>query len=142
MKKNTLICIILTVLCIAATVTLRISLENSKPEYKEVMATVVKSETKRKKVMGNYQSYYEVVVNYNGKKYELQNTHNTYSYPKGREVTAFLSEGELYANIEGVRSSTPLGTAYFISLFICFGMLTVTLILYGKEKEKRTVGRN
>lgn len=135
MKRNAIISIIVMLLCIIATVGLRIAVDRAATDYSEVKVTVVSSETKQEKVLGKRQTVYEVIVRYEGKKYELKNAHGTAAYRPGREVTAFLSNGKLYANIEGVKTSTPLAMVYFGFLFASFAMIIVTITMIGKARR-------
>ena len=80
MKKKAIISSIITVLCIVAAVVLRIAMDKVDVEYTEVKATVVSSEERVRRVYGKSQKYYEVVVEYEGREYELQNVYNSYSY--------------------------------------------------------------
>lgn len=72
-------------------------------------------------------TFYDITVEYEGEEYALKNAHNVYEYRSGREITAYLSRGSLYANIEGVESSTPLFYAYFAFLVASFVMLGVAI---------------
>lgn len=129
------ISVIALLLCIAATVGLRIATDRASTTYDEVEVTVVSSEAKQKKVLGSRQTVYEVIVRYEGENYELKNTHGAYSYTPGRDATVFLYDGKLYANVEGVKSSTPLGIGYFVFLFASFGMAIVTAIVVSHARQ-------
>ena len=72
-----------------------------------------------------------------GENYELQNVYGAYPYSEGRPTTAYLSNGKLYANVEGVQTSTSAANAYFAALFISFGMLILTLCLWQRERERK-----
>lgn len=135
MKRNAIISVIVMLLCIITTVGLRFAVDRADTDYSEVKVTVVSSETKQKKVLGKRQTVYEVIVRYEGQKYELKNTHGTAAFQPGREVTAFLSGGELYANIEGVKTSTPIAMVYFGFLFASFAMVIVTITLISKARQ-------
>ena len=76
-----------------------------------------------------------------GKNYDLENAHDSYSYRVGSTVTAYLANGRMYANEEGVRNATPQGTAYFAALIASFVMFFVTLILWSKAAEKKRAGK-
>lgn len=136
MKRNAMISAIVMLLCIIATVGLRFAVDRASTDYSEVKVTVVSSETKQEKVLGKRQTVYEVIVRYGGQRYELKNVHGTAAYQPGREVTAFLSNGELYANIEGVKTSTPLAMVYFGFLFASFAMVLVTIAFVGKARRR------
>ncbi len=131
---------IITILCIVATVFLWILADNTDVDYTEVKAEVVSVATKETSVRVNYSRHtmteYEVIVSYLGENYELQNVHGTYLYREGTTTTAYLSNGKLYANVEGVQSSTSAATAYFVALFSSFGMLMVTLWLWQRVRKR------
>jgi len=76
-------------------------------------------------------------VEFEGKEYELRNVHSAASYYKGQKVKAYLSNDKLYANVEGVKTSTPIATIYFIFLFGSFGMLFVAAMYTGKLSQKK-----
>ena len=85
-----------------------------------------------------YYDFYEITVEYNGGTYELENAHNTYQYPQGATVKAYLANnGRLFANVEGVSSSTPLATVYFVCLFGSFGLLFAAATYSGKAKQEK-----
>lgn len=129
------------VICIIATVLLYKPRSDAELNYTKVQVQVVSSETVERTVRTKYstthQTEYEVVVRYNGQNYDLKNAHNSYSYRKGATVTAYLYNGSLYANEEGVRSASPLGIAYSVALVGSFVMLMVTLVLWSKEGSKK-----
>ena len=131
---------IITILCIVATVLLRILMDNTDVEYTEVQAEVVSVATKETSIRVNYSrnttTKYEVIVSYMGENYELQNVYGAYPYSEGRSTTAYLSNGKLYANVEGVQTSTSAAYAYFAALFISFGMFGLTLYLWQKERNQ------
>ena len=131
---------IITILCIVATIFLRILMDNTDVDYTEVQAEVVSVSTKETSVRVNYSRHnmteYEVIVSYMGENYELQNVHGAYPYSEGRTTTAYLSNGKLYANVEGVQTSTFAATAYFAALFLSFGMFGLTLYLWQKERDR------
>lgn len=135
---------ILTIIFIVATVFLRKNMDNAELDYKEVKATVVSAETVRKTIKTgystSYQTEYNIVVNYQGKNYDLKNAHNTYSYREGSTVTVYEANGKLYANIEGVRTSSPAGIAYFVGLFGSFILLMATLCIWSKEAQNKKKG--
>lgn len=126
-------------LCVAITVGLWFAMNNAALDYKEVDAKVVSSETKRlkNKKNGNSYDFYVVKVEFEGKEYELGNVHSAASYYKGQKVKAYLSNDKLYANVEGVKTSTPIATIYFIFLFGSFGMLFVAAMYTGKLSQKK-----
>lgn len=139
--KKVYACGIITIICIAAAVLLRGPMANAALDYTEVSVRVVSSGTDTTTFRsGNTRSTmttYEVIVSYMGEEYELKNAHNSYSYRKGSTVTAYLSGGKLYANVEGVRTSTPVAYAYFAALIGSFVMLLVTLCLWANAAQQK-----
>lgn len=138
MKKQIIILWSIFVACVIATIGLWFATNNITPEYEEVQVTVVSSETKQvvNKQTGSRTNFYEVKVKYNGEVYDLGNPHSAREFPKGKTVKAYLSNGKLYANIEGVKTSTPVATAYFVFLFASFGMLMFAAIQTSKVSQK------
>ena len=102
----------------------RIRMDNQELEYEEVQVRVVSTDKDTVKVRTGYSSStttkYVVVVQYEGRNYDLENVHGLSGYSEGRTVKAYLSNGKLYANIEGVNTSTPTAYAYFGFLFATF----------------------
>lgn len=139
--KKVYACGIITIICIAATVLLRGPMANADLDYTEVSARVVSSGTGTTTFRsGNTRSTmttYDVIVSYMGEEYELKNAHDSYSYREGSTVTAYLSGGKLYANVEGVRTSTPIAYAYFAALIGSFVMLLVTLCLWANAAQQK-----
>ncbi|MDE7207753.1 MAG: penicillin-binding protein [Lachnospiraceae bacterium] len=140
MKKKSIISWCIFVVCLVATVVLWFMVDAQEIEYEEVEARVVSAVTKQLKNRTNGTTYdfYEVMVDYNGETVELENVYNTYQYPEGKVVTAYLANnGRLFANIEGVSSTTPLATVYFVFLFGSFIMLFVAAIYSGKAAQEK-----
>lgn len=136
MKKKAVISSMITVLCIVAAVILRIAMDKVDVEYTEVKAAVVSSEERVRRIYGKSQKYYEVIVTYEGKEYELQNVYNSYSYIPGRETAAYLHGDKLYANVAGITSTTPVATVYFVFLFASVGMVIVTCTFWSKARQE------
>lgn len=138
MKKRIIILWIVFAVCLVTTVVLWFAMNNSNPEYEEVKATVLSSKTEEvvNKKTGSRTTFYKVKVKYEGKEYDLENPHNVYMYPQGKSVTAYLSNDRLFANVEGVKTSTPVATVYFIFLFGSFAMLFVASIYTSKLNKK------
>ena len=140
MKKKSIISWCIFVVCLITTVVLWFHVHAQDVEYEEVEARVVSAVTKqvRNRSNGTTYDFYEVMVDYNGEIVELENVHNTYQYPQGKTVKAYrANNGRLFANIEGVSSSTPLATVYFVFLFGSFIMLFVAAIYSSKAKQER-----
>ena len=139
--KKVYACGIITIICIVATVLLRGPMANAELDYTEVTAMVVSSDTSTTTIKtGNSRSTvnsYDVYVSYNGEVYKLKNAHDSYSYREGKLVTAYLSGDKLYANVEGVRTSTPIAYAYFTALIGSFVMLLLTLCLWANAAQQK-----
>lgn len=136
MWKKSILLALVTVLCLGITVFLRFAADNADREYTKVEVTVLTAETRYKKVGRSSQRYYEITVRYQGKTYDLENAHETYSYTPGKQVKAYLSDGRLFANIEGVKSTGPVATAYFVGLFATFGLVIATASVWSSERKK------
>ena len=107
--------------------------------YEEVTAIVTDTYSKAivNKNTGSRTTFYEVKVKYEGKEYELQNVHGLSGYSKGKSVKALLSNEKLYANVEGIKSTSPVAIVYFIFLFGTFGMLILSSMYTSKMKAKK-----
>lgn len=127
---------LLTLLCLIVTVALWFAVNGSNPELTEVKAKVISSKEVVTRYNNSRITKYKVELEYEGETYELINAHNAYSYAPGKEVTVFLSNGKLYADEAGVKSSSPLGIAYFVFLFGTIIMLAVWLTYRSKYKAK------
>lgn len=142
MKRNIIILWIVFAVCVITTVVLWFVVNNDNVEYEEVKVTVVSATTEqiRNRKTGSTTTFYKVKVRYNGETYDLENPHNVYMYPEGKSVTAYLANNRLFANVEGVQTSTPIATVYFIFLFGSFIMLFVASMYTSKvcQKNKET----
>ena len=116
-------------------------MSNVEVDYTEVKVQVVSSEKKETTVKtGTSRSTittYDIVVSYMGKNYDLKNAHDSYSYREGSTVTAYLSNGRMYANVEGVQNATPVATAYFAALIGSFVMFLVTMCLWSNVAQQK-----
>ena len=132
------------VVCIIAAVFLRKAMDNVELDYQEVKARVVSSESREKRIRVNgrttTQTVYDVVVSYGGKEYDLKNAHNTYMYREGADATVYLSKGKMYADLDGVRNSTPAGIAYFVALIGAFATFILAMCWWAKEGNKKKSG--
>ena len=112
------------VVSLVLTIVFRIRMDNQNLEYEEVDVQVVSTDTKKMEVSTKYSSSsmteYVVTVRYKGEIYDLGNVHSLYSYREGSTVKAYLSNGKMYANVEGVNTSTTVAYAYFAFLFASF----------------------
>lgn len=132
---------IITVIFIVATVVLRGPMSNTDVAYETVKVTVISSEKNETTIkVGNSRSEmttYDIVVSYGGKEYDLKNAHDTYSYREGSTVTAYLSNGKMYANVEGVQNSSPAATAYFVALIGSFVMFLIFVCTWANVAQNR-----
>lgn len=132
---------IITVIFIVAAVLLRGPMANADVEYEEVKVTVVSSETVQTTYRTGYSrstmTEYKIKVLYMGKQYDLKNAHNSYSYREGSTVTAYFANGRMYANVEGVQTSTPVATAYFVALIGSFVLFLIFICTWANEAQRR-----
>jgi len=126
-------------ICVVTTILLWFPFNNSHPEFEEVKAKVVSAKTEqvRNKKTGSTTNFYKVEVEYEGKVYNLENVHNTYSYPEGKTVTAYLSNNRLFADQESVKIGTPIATVYYIFLIGSFGFLFAACIYSSKYSSQK-----
>lgn len=145
MKKKCIIIWCSFVVCVIATVILRFFVDAQEVEYEEVEVKVLSANTERGYDYQTHSSYekHEVMVEYNGESFQLENVYDTYSYQEGRTTKAYLSKGRLFANVEGVASSTPLAIAYFVFLFGSFILFIIGFVSIGgviQEKNRAKAG--
>lgn len=129
----------ITILCLILTIVFWILTNNTKVKYEEVTAVVTSTSSKVvvNRKTNHRTTFYEVKVSYNGKEYKLQNVHGLSGYYKGKSVKALLSNNKLYANEEGIRSTSPIAIIYFIFLFGTFVMIIASATYMSKEKSKK-----
>ena len=139
MKNKSGILWAITAMCLVLTVVFWFLSRNQNVEYDEVQAIVTSAATTEvvNKKTGSRTPFYEVKVQYEGEEYTLENVHGVAEYPKGRSVKALLSNGKLYANVEGITSTTPISIIYFVFLFGTFGMLMVAATYSSKQSAKK-----
>ena len=104
------------VVCVFSTIGLWFAMNNAELKYEEVDAIVLNSKTNQvvNKKNGTRTNFYKVEVEYEGKTYDLGNPHSATAYPKGKRIKAYLYNDKLYANIEGVKTSTPIAMYIYI----------------------------
>ena len=141
MKKSFFISLVVFIIVLFATIGLYISKNNEKLDYTIVDCTVVSAEKEFKRFLFNRYFETNVIVSYKGSNYELQSPerkYHEYTYPKNKQIKAYLSNGKLYADEIGVRGDTDDTKMYFVSLFISavsgIGLLT-NIIIYNKNKK-------
>ena len=128
--------------CLVLTFVFRYLMDHQNLEFEEVQVRVVSADSERVKVKTRYSSSnitnYIVKVRYEGETYELENVHGLSGYREGATVKAYLANGKLYANVEGVNTSTPVAYGYFgflIASFILFFCFVCSLPYLFKKKQ-------
>lgn len=139
MKNKVVIMWCITVLCLILTIVFWFLMNKVEVNYEEVTAVVTDASSKSvvNKKTGSKTTFYEVKVRYEGKEYELQNVHGLAGYSEGTSVKALLANDKLYANVEGIKSTSPVAIVYFIFLFGTFGMLILSSTYMSKAKAKK-----
>lgn len=140
MKIKPVFLLIITVICIGTAVALWFAVNHADVDFTETEVVVLSAETRYKKFKGAVTQRYEVhdvKVEYNGEPYDLKNVHNTYSYQVGDTITVYLSNGNLYANLEGVNTSTLVAKVYYVFLFAGFAMIFITASSFSRAKKER-----
>ncbi len=137
MNKKVKLMWAITAVCLVLTVVFWFLMNKAEVEYEEVMAIV--TDTSSREIINrdtqNRTTFYEVKVEYEGKEYELINVHGLAGYYKGKTVKALLSNDKLYANVEGIKSTSPIAIVYFIFLFGTFGMVMLSATYMSKNKK-------
>ncbi len=144
MKNKAAIMWGITVICLVLTIVFWFLMNNAEISYEEVSAIVTATSSKDvvNKKTGSRTTFYEVKVRYDGKEYELKNVHGLSGYSKGKSVKALLSNGKLYANVEGIKSTSPVAIVYFVFLFGTFAMFIVSATCMSKSKTKNKVNKS
>jgi hypothetical protein len=125
--------------------------------YEKVNVTVV-SATQTRRTTGKYHSYtYDVVVEYEGKQYDLINVKSgemiRYEALANLEPrlqhnnpymdnTVYFSNGKMYSNIDGIRTDSREFDWYMAGLAgICvFGFWHLMCVVYEVDKKKKAGG--
>ena len=139
MKSKVAIMWIITVIFFILSIIFWFLMNKVEVNYEEVTAIVTDTSSKAvvNKKTGSRTTFYDVKVEYDGKEYDLKNVHSLVGYSKGRSVKALLSNGKLYANVEGIKSTSPVAITYFVFLFGTFGMLIASSMYMSKIKSKK-----
>ena len=139
LKNKVIIMWIITVACLILTIVFWFLMNKVEVNYEEV--TVVVTDTSSRDIVnkntGSRTTFYEVKVEYGEKEYELWNVHGLARYYKGKSVKALLSNDKLYANVEGIKSTSPVAIVYFVFLFSTFGMLIAASTYMSKMRSKK-----
>ena len=118
----TLVGVLLT---LVMTIMAGINVNQQNIDYKEVEAQIISTHKQKVKRIYNY----NVVVEYQGKKYDLLNVRNEefsrYELYKGGFATVYLSDGKMYSNITGVKTS---GNAFYIYLAALAGTIAFLIL--------------
>jgi len=133
----------ITGLCLILTIVFWFWMNKVEVKYEEVTAVVTTTSSREvvNKNTHNRTTFYEVKVKYENKEYELKNVHGLAGYNKGTKVKALLANGKLYANIEGIKSTSPVAIIYFVFLFSTFGMVMASATYMSKVKNKKLENR-
>ena len=117
-KKMVVIMGIVTTVLLTTTILLYICVRSetfNKVDYQTVTVTIDNGEESYKSALRGGHSVV-VNVNYNGKEYSLQNVTQMYKYSLNQKITAYLSDGEMYVDVNSIRSDSIIAKIYFVSL--------------------------
>lgn len=139
LKNKVAIMWITTAICLILTIVFWFLMNKTEVKYEEVTATVISTSTKEviNKKTKSRTTFYKVKVEYNNKEYDLKNVHGLAGYYKGKKVKVLLANEKLYANVEGIKSTSPIAIIYFVFLFGTFGMIMASATYMSKMKEKK-----
>lgn len=99
----------------------------------DVMVNEYQSETRLLKPAGPA----EVTVLYDGEEYGLENVLTGTIFYKGQNIQTYLADGVMYANEEGIRSTSTTGKIYFVFLCTLFGAIFVWVVVYFTKRDIR-----
>lgn len=136
-RGRTAIFWLLFLACAAAAVVLNVKMRNQDVEYEEVNVMVLSARdvTLKNNKTGTRTTLHEIEVLYNGERAMLENAHDSYSYREGQSAKAYLSGGRLFANVEGIQTTTLLAKVYFGFLFGSFGLLGLACWSMSKNSQ-------
>lgn len=142
-KQNNklIIILVLFILSLLTTIVLYGKMDNAKFDYEKVKCVVTNVTKKRiyrnRNKTGRYR--YIITVAYKEKEYKLKNTYDSsiFQYQKGALVDVYLSNGNLYANEAGVRTSTPVAILYFIFLFATMGIFFIFVVTWDRYRKAK-----
>ena len=130
-KKKEILLGIVFLICLVLTFVFRHLMDNQNLEFEEVNVVVLSADEDNVRIKTGYSSTnisdYDVQVSYKGKTYDLHNVHSLSGYWEGSTVKAYLSGDSMYANVEGVNTSTPVAYAYYVCLIGSFVLLILFL---------------
>ena len=146
-KKLSIVSVILLAVFFLMTVAFYVLSHNQHLSYKVVQVNVISVDIKNPL---NKIDKDKVVVEYNGKSYEVENlmTNETLKYhtylSSQKPADAYLANGRIFANVDGIRSTSMIGMIYFVFLFGTLILIFTTAILIGcvVEAKKREKGIN
>ena len=144
-KKLSIVSVILLAVFFLMTVAFYVLSHNQHLSYKVVRVNVISVDIKNPL---NKIDKDKVVVEYNGKSYEVENlmTNETLKYhtylSSQKPADAYLANGRIFANVDGIRSTSMIGMIYFVFLFGTLILIFTTAILIGcvVEAKKREKG--
>lgn len=144
-KKLSIVSVILLAVFFLMTVAFYVLSHNQHLSYKVVQVNVISVDIKNPL---NKIDKDKVVVEYNGKSYEVENlmTNETLKYhtylSSQKPADAYFANGRIFANVDGIRSTSMIGMIYFVFLFGTLILIFTTAILIGcvVEAKKREKG--
>ncbi len=134
--------IIAFVICLTATIILNRRMAGQdidESEIENVECRVTRVESHSVRVNGQKITNYEYYGSYLGKEYKIHNVIEKYKFKEGSMAKVLLYKGKLYANMEGIKTSTGLATVYFVFLFGTVGVFAFminAMVKYFQNKGK------
>lgn len=139
-KVMMLLSLVLFVAGLVATVYLNrqvVGQEIDEDAIEKVQCTVSRIETHSIRVNGSKKTFKEYYGTYNGEEYKIGNVIEDYKFQEGRKADVLLYNGKLYANVEGITSTSPLATVYFVFLFGTVGVFAFMLYAMTKHSQAK-----
>lgn len=136
-KKQAVICLILFIISLIATILFHYKVKNQDIQYEAVKATVISVESTRR----HNNDYVDVIVEYEGEKYELINVLDgeinkyealSHLNPEAQnnsphyDNTVYYSNGKMYSNINGIKTDN----LYFIWYLVGLAGIIVFITLF------------
>lgn len=131
---------ILCILFLAGGIVTRIANENKVYHYSKVQVQVESCESNNSLFWRSNAP--KVIVEYDGEDYELQNVQQgSWFYNDGKLIDAYAANGKMYANVEGIRTTSVLGIIYFVFVFgLTFLLGALVMVKYIKKDIRMRSG--
>lgn len=137
--------VIITVACVVLNLKVNNGVREEDCEKVEVeILDVNKNVVAKKMFRKKAKEFIKVTAAYQNKEYEVKGAvgYDKFVRLKGHKFNALLYNDEIYYDLASAKTSTPLGTIYFILLAADFGCLMLTAQFSTKKKDSNELCNN